>query len=102
MISAIKRKDIKTIVVLLLEAEGKEKEAQEFADATRITNALIDRTCLTDVEVDVEVDVLNIVDIKALVEAGDVKTAKKAFKEQFDKEHPNYKELKKLIKKASK
>lgn len=50
-------------------------------------------------------ETLNIGEIKALLEKGDkksVKKAKKAFEAQFAEDHPNYKELKKLIKAAKK
>ena len=46
---------------------------------------------------------ITVADIKALVASGKkkhLKAAKKAFKAQFSKEHPNYKELKQLIKEA--
>ena len=49
MISALKRKDIKSIIVSLLNDEGKEEQAKEVEGASRITAALIDRTCVVDV-----------------------------------------------------
>ena len=50
LIGAIKRKDLKEIVALVLETEGKDEEAKEFRDASRITVALIDRTCVEPTE----------------------------------------------------
>ena len=47
-------------------------------------------------------DILNVGEIKTLALSGKkkkIKQAKKAFKTQFKKEHPNYKELKALFKK---
>jgi len=49
MISALKHKDIKSIIVSLLKDEGKEEQAKEVEGANRITSALIDRTCVADV-----------------------------------------------------
>ncbi len=52
LIAAFKRKNVKDIMAEVLEAEGKEAEAQEVRDAGRLTNALIDRTCIGEVETD--------------------------------------------------
>ena len=52
---------------------------------------------------DKDAEILTVGDIKALCKEGSkksIKAAKKAFKEQFGKEHPNYKEMKKAIKNA--
>ena len=122
LVSALKRKQVKEVLAELLVINGKEEEAQEVKDASRFTNALIDRTVASslpqaepetteeDVTVEDEEETTNeadapitVADIKALVESGKkkhIKAAKKAFKAQFSKEHPNYKELKKLIKEA--
>ena len=113
-IAAIKRRDVKELVAQTLETEGKPEQAKEVRDASRLTYALIARTCIDEVETDIpeeveeveEVeaveteDLLTVGDIKALIKNGKVKKAKAAFKAQFDKSHPNYKELKKLIKGA--
>ena len=45
MISALKRKDIKSIIVTLLAEAGHEEASKEVQNAGRITSALIDRTC---------------------------------------------------------
>ncbi len=50
LVSAIKRKDLKEIVALILESEEKTEAAKEFREASRITTALIDRTCVDEVE----------------------------------------------------
>jgi len=49
MISAVKRKDVKEMVALVLEQEGKVDEAKEMREAGRLTVALIDRTCAVSV-----------------------------------------------------
>jgi len=129
LVSAFKRKDLKEIGALILESEGKTKEAQEIRDAGRFTVALIDRTLVaTETEedskaseeaigdgsegVDLEQDTkdyqkdkLTKGDIKDLVKKGDkksLKKAKKALELQFDEDHPDYAGLAKLIKKAKK
>jgi mRNA degradation ribonuclease J1/J2 len=53
---------------------------------------------------DVEEPRITVGDIKALVATGKkkkIKAAKKAFKEQFAKGHPQHKELKKLLKEVA-
>ena len=50
LISAIKRKQLKEVVVEILISEGKEAEAQEMKEASRLTTALIDRTCVHSIE----------------------------------------------------
>jgi len=123
MVAAIKRKDVKAMAILVLLHDGSTEEAALLQAATRLTVATIDRTCvavdLDDVEdvdpvettdepekltyADKDAEVLTVGDIKALCKEGSkksIKAAKKAFKEQFGKEHPNYKEMKKAIKNA--
>ena len=57
MVSAFKRKDLKEVGALILDAEGKTGEAQELRDASRFTVALIDRTLVaTDVEKESEAE----------------------------------------------
>lgn len=100
MVSAIKRKDLKEIVALQLEFAGKDEQAEEFRSATRITTALIDRCCVEQLEETVNTVVS---DISILIEAGDkqsLKLAKKTLDE--NKDILEYKELKKLLKKAKK
>ena len=65
-------------------------DAEDEANAEEVTTEDEDETRLT------------VGDIKAMVASGKkkkIKEAKKAFKEQFAKDHPQYKELKKLFKK---
>jgi len=50
LIAALKRKDMKGIIATLLREEGKEVEAKEVEGASRITAALIDRTCVNSIE----------------------------------------------------
>lgn len=131
IVGAIKRKDVKALAGEILRSEGLDTEADEIEQAGRLTTALIDRTCVAvDAEESEDVDatevedtdeptldedevesnasdkdVYNIGEIKALCKKGDkksVKKAKKAFEDQFDEDHPNYDELKKIIKKAKK
>lgn len=174
MVASIKRKDVKEISALILEANGEDERAQEVRSASRMTSALVDRT-ITPLRVDAEEseansnaseeaigdgsegageatveddkkskkkekkgkgkkekkgkgkgktdpepeatvadaseaepegeaeDKLTVGDIKTLVESGKkkkIQRAKEAFKAQFGKDHPNYKELKKLFKKV--
>ena len=57
LVSAFKRKDIKEVGALILDAEGKTDEAKELRDASRFTVALIDRTFVaTDVDEPEEVE----------------------------------------------
>lgn len=127
--AAFKRNDRKAILAETLVAFGFPDEAADVAAQSRVTNALIDRTCITlhnepeeapakeekaekkdAAKLDYEdkpkkKGKVTVGDIKALCEDGSkksLKAAKKALKEQFDEDHPNYKELKKLIKKAGK
>lgn len=140
--AAMKRKDVKELGAIILEdIYGDEAAAKELRDASRVTDALINRTCVattgasepeeseqeetaktaepeeTELETQPEPeeqvgggevkseDTLNIGQIKDLLKKGDEKSfkkAKKAFKAQFAEDHPNYDELKKLIKKAKK
>ena len=54
MVSAIKRKNVKDMVVELLRIDGKEDEANEVADSSRLTNALMERTIFKDIEPEAE------------------------------------------------
>ncbi len=54
-IAAVKRRDVKELVALTLEIEGKPEQAKEIRDASRLTDALIARTCIDEVETDLEI-----------------------------------------------
>jgi len=123
--SAVKRKSMGEILAAAFTGVGEDGAATIATDTTRMTDAAIVRMRAalsgkvaedegsttedppadpTDVDyADKDADTLTVADIKLLLESGkkkNIKAAKKAFKEQFAKEHPNYKELKKLIKQA--
>ena len=49
LVSAIKRKQTKEVLVELLKMNGKEEEAEMVHGASRFTNALIDRTVKTSI-----------------------------------------------------
>ena len=49
LVSAIKRKQTKEVLVELLKMNGKEEEAEMVQDASRFTNALIDRGVKTSI-----------------------------------------------------
>lgn len=132
LFSAVKRKNVKDILVYMLGEAGETGAMEILKEKTRITDAAIlevrnalgttddkatvvedeviedaeagsDATDLTYADnIEAECDALTIGDIKALVATGKKKKiakAKEAFKSQFGKDHPNYKELKKLFKK---
>ena len=118
--SALIRKDVKTVYAIMLDNNEMAEQAEEVRQASRFTKALVDRTCPKVEEVEEKFEEplpefaeaavieaqdapITVADIKALVASGKkkhLKAAKKAFKAQFSKEHPNYKELKQLIKEA--
>ena len=114
--SALKRKQLKDTAVEALTLLGHTEAATELQSAGRLTDAAIERTIKltrgdvvetpetpeTPIDEDdiQDEDALNIGQIEQLVADGKVKKAKKAFKAQFSKDHPNYKALKKLIKAA--
>ena len=120
LLSALIRKQPKDILAVLLEIDGKPEVAETVRAAGRFTKALVDRSVtlepcceeekfeeplpeFAEAAVEDVQEVVTVADIKALVESGKkkhLKAAKKAFKAQFSKEHPNYKELKQLIKEA--
>ncbi len=130
--SAVKRKNMSEILTAAFIAVGEDEVAGIAKETTRMTDAAITRmrSALgaegsaedegTDTEDDHTEEVaakeavkeqheddfkVTVGDIKLLVGEGSkksLKAAKKAFKEQFAEDHPNYKELKKLIKKAGK
>ena len=124
LLSALIRKQPKDILAVLLEIDGKPEVAETVRQANRFTKALVDRSvtlepCCEEEKFEeplpefaeaavedetTEEDItITVAGIKALVETGKkrhLKAAKKAFKAQFSKEHPNYKELKQLIKEA--
>ncbi|MCD6151558.1 MAG: hypothetical protein J7J70_07905 [Deltaproteobacteria bacterium] len=126
--SSVKRKNLPDLLELVFEQAGLEDAAEIARNTNAMTAAAMQRmkdamgavevdepeTTEEDVTVEEEdeteltyedeaSDKLTVGDIKALVATGkkkSIKAAKKALKEQFGKDHPQYKELKKLIKEA--
>lgn len=49
-IACVVRKDVKEMVAVLLEAEGKTSQAKAWRDTSRVTKALIDRTLINGEE----------------------------------------------------
>ena len=119
--SSVKRKNLPDLLELVFEQAGFEDAAEIARNTNAMTAAAMQRMkdAMGAVEVDepetteedeTELtyedeasDKLTVGDIKALVATGkkkNIKAAKKALKEQFGKDHPQYKELKKLIKEA--
>ena len=124
--SAVKRKAIGEILATAFGQAGYEEAAEIAKNTTRITDAAITRMrdamskpveeqsskCPVDDDEfedetkpateEVNTVALMVSEIKGLVATGkkkNIKIAKKAFKDQFSKDHPQYKELKKLFKK---
>lgn len=122
LVAAFKRNDRKAILAETLIQLGHPDEALEVNETSRVTSALINRTCIppeavleeieevleevwddpTDLTyADKDASELTVGEIKFLVATGKKKKiaiAHEAFKEQFKKKHPSYKELKKLFK----
>ena len=122
--SAVKRKNLPDVLEIVFAQAGLE-DASEVAHNTKaMTEAAILRmkaamgevpeTVETeDVEETMAKDVeptyadnpaVTVGDIKMLIASGkkkNIKAAKKAFKAQFDKKHPQYKEIKKLLKEVA-
>ena len=113
--SAVKRKNVQDILEIVFMAVGLDEAAHEAGQTTRMTDASMKRMrdAIASNEVTVEEvmatdiptselteELLTVADIKQLIDDGDLKSAKKTLKKQFPKDHPQYKELKKLIKGA--
>jgi len=110
--SAVKRRNVQEILEVVFNAVGLDEAADIAGQTTRLTDASMTRmrnAIVSNDTVEEEIptseiteDVLTVADIKQLIDDGDLKEAKKSLKKQFAKDHPQYKELKKLIKKARK
>lgn len=89
-----------------VEESGEQTVTEENTSAAEEAIAPINEAkAIGGVDLDKDRAVFNIGEIKAMLEKGDKKSfkkAKKAFEAQFAEDHPNYKELKKLIKEAKK
>jgi hypothetical protein len=127
--SSVKRKQIQEILAVVFEEAGHAQAAEIARNTSRMTelamtkmrNALAEQHPVEEIDesdlvedsdkaidpteldyADEDANRLTVGDIKALIKTGkkkNIKAAKKAFKEQFAKGHPQHKELKKLFKK---
>ena len=124
--SAVKRKNLPDVLEIVFVQAGLEDAAKVAHDTNAMTAAailrmksamgevpeikedeVVEETMAKDVEptyADEASEVITVGDIKMLIASGkkkNIKAAKKAFKKQFAKGHPQHKEIKNLLKEVA-